>query len=131
MRMRGRGQIALVSSLAAYFGLPVTPAYCASKAGLKAYGEALRGWLAPQGVKVNVIMPGYVKSPMCDDMPGPKPFLWSPERAAKTIQRGLARDKARISFPFPLNWGTWWLAVLPACVSTRIVRWLGFGGHGD
>jgi short-subunit dehydrogenase len=131
MRMRGRGQIALVSSLAAYFGLPVTPTYCASKAGLKAYGEALRGWLAPEGVKVNVIMPGYVKSPMCDDMPGPKPFLWSPERAAKTIRQGLACDKARISFPFPLNWGTWWLAVLPACVSTHIVRWLGFGGHGD
>lgn len=55
MRARGSGQIALVSSLAAYFGLPVTPAYCASKAGLKAYGEALRGWLAPEGVKVNVI----------------------------------------------------------------------------
>ena len=130
MRTRGRGQIALISSLAAYFGLPVTPAYCASKAGLKAYGEALRGWLAPEGIKVNVIMPGYVKSPMCDDMPGPKPFLWSPERSARTIQRGLERDKARISFPFPLNWGTWWLAVLPASVSTRIVRWLGYGGHG-
>jgi short-subunit dehydrogenase len=131
MRARGQGQIALVSSLAAYFGLPVTPAYCASKAGLKAYGEALRGWLAPEGIKINVIMPGYVKSPMCDDMPGPKPFLWSPERAAKTIRRGLSSDKARISFPFPLSWGTWWLAVLPAFLSTHIVRWLGFGDHGD
>jgi short-subunit dehydrogenase/uncharacterized membrane protein len=127
MRARGGGQIALVSSLAAYFGLPVTPAYCASKAGIKAYGEALRGWLAPEGIKVNVIMPGYVKSPLCDDMPGPKPFLWPPERAARAIRRGLERDEARISFPFPLNWGTWWLAVLPAAVSTRIVRWLGYG----
>lgn len=127
MRARGSGQIALVSSLAAYFGLPVTPAYCASKAGLKAYGEALRGWLAPQGIRVNVIMPGYVKSPMCDGMPGPKPFLWTPERAAKAIRLGLDKDKARISFPFPLNWGTWWLAVLPASVSTRIVRRLGYG----
>lgn len=127
MRARGSGQIALVSSLAGYFGLPVTPTYCATKAGLKAYGEALRGWLAPEGIRVNVVMPGYVKSPMCDDMPGPKPFLWSPERAAKAIRRGLARDQARISFPFPLNWGTWWLAVLPASLSTRIVRWLGYG----
>lgn len=128
MRRRGRGQIALVSSLAGYFGLPVTPAYSASKAGLKAYGEALRGWLAPEGVRINVIMPGYVKSPMCDDMPGPKPFLWPPARAAQAIKRGLEKDKARISFPFPLNLGSWFLAALPAGLSTRIVHWFGYGG---
>lgn len=127
MRARGSGQIALVSSLAGYFGLPVTPSYCASKAGLKAYGEALRGWLGPEGIRVNVIMPGYVQSPMCRGMPGPKPFLWTPEQAAWAIRRGLEKDRARISFPFPLNWGAWWLAVLPAAVSIRIVRWLGYG----
>ena len=74
-------------------------------------------------------MPGYVKSPMCDAMPGPKPFLWLPERAARHIRRGLARDAARISFPFPLNWGSWWLAVLPAALSLRILGWLGYRGH--
>lgn len=128
MRRRGAGQIALVSSLAGYFGLPVTPAYCASKAGIKAYGEALRGWLAPEGIRVNVIMPGYVQSPMCEAMPGPKPFLWQPERAAKFIRRGLEKDRARISFPFPLNVGTWFLAVLPAAVSLRILGLLGYRG---
>lgn len=128
MREKKKGQIALVSSLAAYFGLPVTPTYCASKAGLKAYGEALRGWLAPEGIKINVIMPGYIQSPMCDEMPGPKPFLWTPKHAAKAIRKGLEKDKARISFPFPLNFGTWWLAVLPASLSGRIVAWLGYRG---
>lgn len=126
MVARGAGQIAILSSLAGYFGLPLTPSYSAGKAALKAYGEALRGWLGPRGIRVNVIMPGYVKSPMCDHMPGPKPFLWPPGRAAKYIRRGLEQDRARISFPFPLNWGTWWLAVLPAAVSIRIVRWLGY-----
>lgn len=128
MRARRQGQIALISSLAGYFGLPVTPAYSASKAALKAYGESLRGWLAPEGVRVSVVMPGYVASPMCDAMPGPKPLLWPPERAARAIRMGLARNRARISFPFPLNWGCWWLAVLPAALSQRIVRWLGYGG---
>jgi len=128
MRQRGSGQIALMSSLAAYFGLPVTPSYCASKAAVKAYAEALRGWLAPEGVRVNVIMPGYVDSPMCRAMPGPKPFLWTPERAAKAIRRGLEKNRARISFPFPLNLGTWFLAVLPAGFSVRILRVLGYRG---
>jgi short-subunit dehydrogenase len=128
MRARGRGQIALVSSLAAYFGLPVTPSYCASKAAIKAYGEALRGWVGPEGIRINVIMPGYVKSPMCDEMPGPKPFLLQPDKAAKVIRRGLARDKARISFPFPLNLGSWFLALLPAGLSVRILRLLNYDG---
>ncbi len=128
MRARQSGQIALISSLAAYFGLPVTPSYCASKAAVKAYGEALRGWLAAEGIRVNVVMPGYVDSPMCRAMPGPKPFLLRPERAARLIRTGLEKNKARISFPFPLNLGTWALAVLPAPISHRLVRWAGYGG---
>ena len=128
MRARGHGQIALVSSLAAYYGLPVTPSYCASKAGIKAYGEAMRGWLAGEGICVSVVMPGYVESQMCREMPGPKPFMWSPERAAAYIRQGLARNEARISFPFPLNLGTWFLAVLPAALSERILRLFKYGG---
>lgn len=127
MRRRGSGQIALVSSLAAWFGLPVTPSYCASKAAIKTYGEALRGWLGPEGIRVSIVMPGYVNSDMCGAMPGPKPFLWKPERAALAIRRGLKMNRARIAFPFPLNLSTMCLAMLPPGISIRIVRWLGYG----
>ena len=128
LRARGAGQIALMSSLAAYFGLPVTPSYSASKAAMKAYGEALRGWLAPEGIRVNVVMPGYVESKMCHDMPGPKPFLWPAEKAARAIKCGLARNQARISFPFWLSSGSWWLSVLHPAISERILRLLNYGG---
>jgi short-subunit dehydrogenase len=128
MRARKKGQIALMSSLAAYFGLPVTPSYCASKAAIKTYGEALRGWLAPEGIGVSVVMPGYVESQMCHNMPGPKPFLWPADRAARYIKTELTTNRPRISFPFPLNLGTWLLSVLPPALSERILRQLHYGG---
>ena len=126
MQRRGQGQIALVSSLSAYFGLPLTPSYCASKAGLKAYGEALRGWLAPRGIAVNVVMPGFVASDMSQRFPGPRPFMLTPERGARLIRRGLARNRARIAFPWPLRIGMWWLAVLPPDLSLSMLRVFGF-----
>ncbi|MGH8744458.1 MAG: SDR family NAD(P)-dependent oxidoreductase, partial [Burkholderiales bacterium] len=128
MRKRGRGQIAIISSLAAYYGLPMTPSYSASKAALKAYGEAIRSWLAPEGIRVNVVMPGYVESQMCRDFPGPKPFLWPADKAARAIKRGLEKNKPRISFPFPLNLGSWFLSVLPPSVSERLLVLLKYRG---
>lgn len=127
MRARGAGHIVFVSSIAAYFGLPITPAYCASKAALKAYAEAWRGWLEPEGIAVTVVCPGFVESEMSRRFPSPRPFLWRPERAAATIRRRLRRRPARISFPFPLSTGMWWLGVLPVDLSLKILRWLGFG----
>jgi len=127
MRRRGAGQIAIVSSLAAYFGLPVTPIYCASKAALKAYGEALRGWLAHRGVAVNVVLPGYVRTAMNEHDRGPQPLSMSPERAAILIRRGLERNRARIAFPLSLAWAMWFLSVLPAPLAQWMVRRAGFG----
>lgn len=127
MRKKGRGQIAIMSSLAAYYGLPHTPTYCATKSALRNWGMAMRGWLHSEGIRINVILPGYVESDMCRAMPGPKPFLWKPERAAKHIRKGLENDLARISFPFPLNLGIWSLSLLPACLAMPIAKILGYG----
>lgn len=99
MAERKRGQIAIISSLAAMRGLPSAPAYSASKAAVRAYGEALRGSLGKQGVKVNVICPGYIKTPLTDVNTFPMPFLMTAEKAAKIIRRGLERNRSRLAFP--------------------------------
>ena len=127
MRARRSGQIAMISSLAAWRGLPETPSYSASKAAVKAYAEAMRDAVAADGVKINVVMPGYVHSQMAYDMPGPKPFMWTAEKAAKVIKRGLAQNRARISFPFPLNLGCWILAGIHPAVSGWILKRLNYG----
>ena len=122
MQERRRGQIALMASLAGFRGMPGAPAYCASKAAVRVYGEALRGDLAGHGVGVSVICPGFVKSRMTAVNRFPMPFLMETDRAAKVIQRGLARNKARISFPWPMAAAVWLLAALPAGWTDALLR---------
>ena len=110
-----RKHIAIMSSMAGFRGMPGAPAYCASKAAVKSYGEGLRGQLAlnGSGIEVSVICPGFVKSDMTDANGFKMPFLMSAERAARIITRGLKKKKGRISFPFPMILGTWFMSLLP------------------
>ena len=64
MRSRGKGQIAIVSSLASFMPMGGSAAYSASKAAVRMYGEGLRLVLRRDGINVNVICPGYIESPM-------------------------------------------------------------------
>ena len=127
MKKRQRGQIAIVSSLAAYRGMPITPSYCASKAAIKSYGEALRGWLVEDNIQVSVICPGFVESELSAQFKGDKPLMVSPQKAASIIIKGLSKNRARISFPFPLNLGMWFLAVLPPSISDWFMRLFSYG----
>ncbi len=102
MRARRRGQIVFLSSIAALAPLPDAAAYSASKAALLAYGIAMRERLRDEGIKVNVVCPGFVTTPMAAHYLGWKPFEISPEDAARRILRGLRRDRALIAFPWPL-----------------------------
>jgi short-subunit dehydrogenase len=119
---RGRGRIVAIASVAAFRGLPYSPGYCASKAGLRAYAEALRPRLAPRGVGVTVVCPGFFASPMTDRWEGPTPFLATGERAARRIKRGIDRGCARISFPWPLVLGMRFCDLAPALIGDRIMR---------
>jgi len=122
MRPRGRGQIAIMASLAAFRGFPGAPAYCASKAAVRVWGEALRGMVHAQGLRVSVICPGYVKSRMTAVNDFPMPFLMEAGKAARIIRRGLAADKARIVFPRRLFAVVWLLALLPPAWTDPLLR---------
>jgi short-subunit dehydrogenase len=130
MRARGGGQIALVSSLAALRGMAISPAYCASKAALKAWGDSVRPVLARDGIRLTVVLPGFIKTAMSDVFPGDKPLLWPAEKAAKVIQRKLASHRAEIAFPCLLALGMRLLAVLPASLADAILGRLSYLPRG-
>jgi short-subunit dehydrogenase len=119
---RRRGRIAIIASVAALRGLPYSPGYCASKAGARAYGEALRPLLQGQGVGVSVVCPGFFTSRMTDRWEGPTPFLYSGERAARRVKRGIDRGRARIDFPLPLVLGMRFCDLAPALIGDEIMR---------
>ncbi|MFN7220942.1 MAG: SDR family NAD(P)-dependent oxidoreductase [Burkholderiales bacterium] len=126
LRERGGGQIALIGSISAYFGLPITPTYCASKAGLLAWGQAMRGRLARENIKVNIVLPGFFESRMSAQFRSPKPFMLSSEQAADKIVRGLAQDQPCIAFPFVMVWTMKVLSILPTSWSLKLLRLSGF-----
>lgn len=113
MRGRGRGQVALISSLASFRGFPGAPAYCASKAAVRVWGEALRGEIARDGIAVSVVCPGFVRSRMTAVNPFRMPFLMDAAPAARIIRRGLARNRARITFPWRMAAIIWLFNALP------------------
>lgn len=121
MILRRRGQIVLIASVAGWRGLPDAPAYSAAKAAVKVYGEALRVQLAPAGVKVNVVLPGLVDTPMSRGLPTLRPFLSCPETSARYIRRCLERNVGRIGFAWPLTMIMWLLAVLPAAWTDQVL----------
>lgn len=113
-------QVAVMSSVMGYVGMARTPAYSSSKAAVKHYGEALRGAFRGMGIGVTVICPGYVASAMVARNTSPMPFLVSAENAAKIIARGLARNKARITFPWQMVLITRLALNLPGFLADRL-----------
>lgn len=124
---RGAGQVMVTASVAALRGLPYSPGYSASKAGVRAYGEALRALLAPHGVAVTVVVPGFFDTPMTGRWKGPTPFFMTLDRMAAVIRRGLDRRAARVTCPKLLAWGSVAADLMPAWAGDRIMR--GFRFH--
>ena len=122
MKQRGHGQVALLSSLVAYRGFAAMPAYSASKAAIRAYGEALRSAHRQDGICVSVIAPGFVESPMEGQIHGPKGLRLTADQAARRIVRGLARNRAYIAFPLTARLGLHVLQLLPFDQGDRFIN---------
>ena len=104
MRARQRGQIAVTGSLAGYGGLPTPDAYAVTKAAIISLTTSLRFRAAPQGVNVQIVNPGFVKTPLTAGNNFPMPFLMECDEACRRICDGFERDGFEIRFPRRFAW---------------------------
>jgi short-subunit dehydrogenase len=117
-----RGKIAVVSSVAGYQGLPYASAYGASKAALINMCEALQPEFAAAGVQLQLVNPGFVRTPLTNLNEFPMPFLMEVEDAATRIVRGLEGNSFEISFPRRFTWLLKILKILPYPVYLWLTR---------
>jgi NAD(P)-dependent dehydrogenase (short-subunit alcohol dehydrogenase family) len=102
MLKRGRGQIVGVSSIAGYRGLPGRCAYSASKAAQANFLESLRLDLRGTGIRVTVLCPGFVRTPLTATGDYPKPFMLDLEPAVERMYQAIRKGRGRYAFPLPL-----------------------------
>ncbi len=113
MRARHRGQIAVNASLVGYRGLPGAAAYGAAKAGAIHFCEAMQFDCAVAGIRLQLVNPGFVETPMTRGRSVPMPFLMTDRESAERILRGFERGGFEIAFPRRLAWLMKVLRLLP------------------
>jgi len=114
------GHISIISSVAGYRGLPAAGAYCASKSALISFAESLYFDMIRKNVRVSVICPGFIKTPMTDQNDFPMPMLKSAEYAADKIYLGIMKKNGfEIHFPKTFTFLMKIIQILP--------NWLYFG----
>ncbi|MDC0850913.1 SDR family NAD(P)-dependent oxidoreductase [Candidatus Pelagibacter sp.] len=116
------GQISIISSVAGYRGLPAAGAYCASKAALTSFAESLNFDMQMKNVRVSLVSPGFIKTPMTDQNDFPMPMIKSPEFAANEIYKGLTVKKSfEIHFPKAFTYFLKFLQILPSRLYFKLV----------
>lgn len=119
---RNAGHIVIIGSLSAYRGLPESIGYSASKAGLMALAESMHGDLRHTNVTVQLANPGYIDTRMQDDNPHSKPFMMSPEEAARQVFEQMNTDTFHKAFPVAFGM----LFRLSRFLPTGLYEWIFF-----
>ena len=120
MAQRGAGHIVLVGSITESFPLPMAPTYSATKAGLKLFAEALGIRMARHGVKVSLVSPGFIDTPMSRQVIEPKPFLMTPDACAAIIVRKIEAGARIIVVPWQFAAIRGFAGLLPR----PLLRWI-------
>ena len=108
------GHISIVSSVAGYRGLPAASGYCASKSALSSLAESLYFDFKRHNVRVSLISPGFIKTPMTDKNKFPMPMIKSPEFAAEKMFIGLTKKNSfEIHFPIAFTFLMKLLKIMP------------------
>jgi len=121
MRQRGAGTLVGIASVAAVRGLPGHGAYCASKAGVVAYCESLRGECRGTGVRVVTLLPGYIATPLTARNPYSMPFLMQAPVFAERAFQAISAGRSSIVIPWQMGWVVKIMRLLPDALFDRLV----------
>jgi short-subunit dehydrogenase len=121
MQTRGTGTLVGIASVAAIRGLPGHGAYCASKAGVVAYCESLRGELRGTGVKVVTLLPGYIRTPLTARNSYAMPFLLDADVFAQRAARAIAEQTSYRVMPWQMGIVAKLLRLLPNALFDRLL----------
>ena len=113
-REKKNGHISIVSSVAGYRGLPAAGAYCASKSALISLAESLVFDFKRFNVRISVVNPGFIRTPMTDKNKFAMPMIKSAEYAAEKTFKGLTKQNVfEIHFPKTFTLGMKLLKIMP------------------
>lgn len=121
-RRRGRGHLAVVASVAGYRGLPTSAGYGATKAALINMVESLKPDFDRLGLKLQIVNPGFVRTPLTDKNEFSMPFLMEPEDAARALADGLDKAGFEITFPKRFTYLLKFLRCLPYALYFPLIR---------
>jgi short-subunit dehydrogenase len=108
-----RGRVAVIASLAAFVASPSAPAYCASKAAVQRWAEALDASERRRGIRLHAVCPGFIRTPMTARNPFAMPGLMTPEQAARRTLEGIASGRLRVAYPWGLYAASRLVGALP------------------